>query len=328
MDRLDREHLVTRIADLLADVTRRLEAEHEQRVLGAGVSVGGHVHEGVVQLSPGLGWGRHPAWSEAGHGFRLQQYLEHRLDFPVIVDNDITALTAQILFNELVPSSFAVVSVLGEGIGGGLVQHGRIWRGAHGLAIEPGHLTIDYGPDARLCRCGNRGCLEAYTTPLRVLERMHEAVQAGSSFPLVSMRMAGLRPLDDKLVADIFDEAGGAMGRGLANIVNAVDPATILVFAQPEFLEPAEASAASTWRNSLERDFEQGAFSTGGQTDLIYRSMPLTELEDLGSQGAACLMVERLLDELGANAGDRPLLSGKRILDSPHLSRTFTLSTG
>lgn len=69
-------------------------------------------------------------------------------------------------------SSFesALLLTLGTGLGGGFVCEGRIFRGATGLGIEPGHIAIEAegGP---LCTCGRRGCLEMYVS-IRGLNRL------------------------------------------------------------------------------------------------------------------------------------------------------------
>ncbi|GAA1488011.1 ROK family transcriptional regulator [Brachybacterium sacelli] len=55
-----------------------------------------------------------------------------------------------------------------DGVGGALVTHGTIYDGLHGTAGEFGHITVDpAGPE---CRCGKRGCLEAYVSRERILE--------------------------------------------------------------------------------------------------------------------------------------------------------------
>jgi len=48
---------------------------------------------------------------------------------------------------------------LGTGIAAGLVVDGRLWRGARGSAGEVGHISVD--PRGRVCKCGQRGCIEA-----------------------------------------------------------------------------------------------------------------------------------------------------------------------
>lgn len=301
-DRTDQSHLIERLAQFIRDLGQ--EAGWA-RVLGVGVAVGGHVHNGVVHLSPGTGWGRLSAWGGEAGGLPLQDLLQQQLAVPVLVDNDITAFTAKVLITDAEPGieDFAVICLLGYGIGGGLVRDRTLYRGVHGLAIEPGHLVVDYGPDTPLCRCGNRGCVEAYTAPVKILERIVQETAASDDVPtMISMRAAGKRSADDEQVSNIFREAGRALGRGLANIVNTTDPGVIYLFAQPELLRPAEDSAASNWLQMVRATLEAHAFSIGKQTPLITRAKALNELEAISAQGAACLGVERLLDELNKRA--------------------------
>lgn len=49
---------------------------------------------------------------------------------------------------------------LGTGVGGGLVSQGKILSGAHGAALEVGHISLD--PEGPICYCGQRGCAENY----------------------------------------------------------------------------------------------------------------------------------------------------------------------
>ncbi len=64
----------------------------------------------------------------------------------------------------------ALMLTLGTGLGGGFVCDGRIFRGATGLGIEPGHIAIEV-EDGPLCSCGRRGCLEMYVS-IRGLNRL------------------------------------------------------------------------------------------------------------------------------------------------------------
>ncbi|BFO18489.1 hypothetical protein SHKM778_48770 [Streptomyces sp. KM77-8] len=92
---------------------------------------------------------------------------------PVTVENDVRALTvAEQWFGAGVGlSDFALVTV-GAGIGCGLVVHGQVVAGAHGVAGEIGHVAID--PAGRVCHCGNRGCVEAIAADQAILDRITE----------------------------------------------------------------------------------------------------------------------------------------------------------
>lgn len=59
------------------------------------------------------------------------------------------------------PDSFVMVT-LGTGVGGGIIQDGKILRGINYAAGELGHMTIRY--NGVPCNCGRKGCLEAYAS--------------------------------------------------------------------------------------------------------------------------------------------------------------------
>jgi predicted NBD/HSP70 family sugar kinase len=58
---------------------------------------------------------------------------------------------------------------LGTGIAAGIVSDGALWRGARGTAGEVGHISVD--PNGPLCRCGQRGCIEAFAGGGAIAER-------------------------------------------------------------------------------------------------------------------------------------------------------------
>ena len=112
---------------------------------------------------------------------------------------------------------------LSAGIGAGIVTDGRLLLGATGLAGEIGHVPAQ--PDGRLCRCGNRGCLETVAAPDAIARLLRdswgEPVTAADLPRLVRSGNAGaLRAVGD---------AADAVGRALANLVTLVNPAVVVV---------------------------------------------------------------------------------------------------
>lgn len=89
----------------------------------------------------------------------LGEELARRLGRPVRVENDVNAaaLGAFTLRGHSPARSMAYLN-LGTGLAAGLVLGGRLWRGAHGVAGEIGHIPVD--PAGPPCPCGQRGCLE------------------------------------------------------------------------------------------------------------------------------------------------------------------------
>jgi glucokinase len=198
-------------------------------------------------------------------GIPLKQELSARLGAPVFVDNDANlAALAEAYWAEGTAEGervdYVVMYTLGTGVGGGIIIDGRIFRGAHGLGAELGHLVIRAdGPDCP-GNCPNRGCLEALCsgTALGRDAREHakdrpdsglgrRLADAGhvSGIDVVELARAG----DDGSL-DLMDRFAINLGVGISNAVNAFEPELIVIGgglskASDLFLDRAIGEAAS-----------------------------------------------------------------------------------
>lgn len=176
-----------------------------------GVGVPGWVRDGVV-----LGLPNRPGWE----GLPLADRLATALGVPVVVDNDATAAAAGGWWTRGRPSDLAVLT-LGTGVGGGLIAGGRLVRGG-GTAGEIGHLWI--GGDRR-CGCGSVGCLETRvgTVGLRAGAAERGRV-VDDGLAVIEAARRG-EAWAEEVVADAAD----ALGKGLANLANLLDPDELLL---------------------------------------------------------------------------------------------------
>lgn len=117
----------------------------------------------------------------------------------------------------------AVVVTVGTGIGGGLVVGGRVVRGAGGMAGEYGHMTIV--PDGLPCECGRRGCWEQYVSGRALLRAAYGREQEQAE----GVRVTEAARKGDPVALKAFAEVGLWLGRGLANLVAALDPERIVL---------------------------------------------------------------------------------------------------
>ncbi|MCL8025161.1 ROK family transcriptional regulator [Nocardioides bruguierae] len=117
-------------------------------------------------------------------------------------------------------SSFFVK--ISHGVGGGLIVADQLFRGASGSAGEIGHLTLDeQGP---LCRCGSRGCLEAYAS-IQTVQQMMAGQLPDAGFPqIVSAAEEG-----SVAARRAIEDAGLHLGWALASIVNLFNPAIVVI---------------------------------------------------------------------------------------------------
>lgn len=168
-------------------------------------------------------------------GLDLQDRLCESLQRPVTVVNDATAAClAESRAGAAAGCADVVLLTLGTGVGGGAVVGGRLLRGASGGAGEFGHLVVADG--GRPCPCGNHGCLEAYASGRAIGEIASEQLAAGRT----SRALAGAARLDasavsraaedgDPLAREVLEETGRWLGVGLASLVNAFDPAVLVI---------------------------------------------------------------------------------------------------
>jgi glucokinase len=172
-------------------------------------------------------------------GVPLRAELARRFGVPVYVDND--ASCAALAEAEALDARELVMLTLGTGVGGGVVTGGKIFRGAHGLGGELGHVVVEAdGPECPGAGCPNRGCLEALCSGT-ALERA-----AGRKGREV---VAAAREGDADARAHL-DRLGRYLGIGISNMVNAFQPEYVAIGgglsgAADLFLETAIAEAGS-----------------------------------------------------------------------------------
>jgi predicted NBD/HSP70 family sugar kinase len=162
----------------------------------------------------------------------LREALSARIVCPVTVDNDANMVTlAELWFGAgRSLSNFATITIE-HGIGMGLVLNHQIYRGAGGLGTEIGHTKVQL--DGALCRCGQRGCLEAYVADYALVREAYTALNLGKSdigLPHVVLeKLYEQAKHGNDAARAIFHRAGRYLALGLANVVNLFDPSLILL---------------------------------------------------------------------------------------------------
>ena len=123
------------------------------------------------QIEPGTGRVVH-AVNLGVEELDLVAATQSRLGVPVGVENDVKAAALGAFVLHGGSGSMGYLN-LGTGIAAGIVSEGVLWRGARGTAGEVGHISVD--PNGPLCRCGQRGCIEALAGGGAIAERWGHA---------------------------------------------------------------------------------------------------------------------------------------------------------
>ncbi|WP_432988690.1 ROK family protein [Dactylosporangium sp. CA-233914] len=190
-------------------------------VLGIGIGVPGTVEQADPPLvyAPTLGW----------RGVSFHDLLRERgVGAPLFVENGAkTQGQAEMWFGAGRGVGNAVVVLVGSGVGAAVITNGTVYRGASSSAGEWGHTTVVYG--GRVCRCGARGCLEAYVGAEGILERYRTL---DPDTPAADGEIADVTALiaaDTPAAAEILAETAGMLGAGIGNLVNLFNPERVVL---------------------------------------------------------------------------------------------------
>ncbi|MFI5530513.1 ROK family protein [Kitasatospora sp. NPDC051853] len=224
----DHGHDVDHVVELmLTGITEVLERTGVDRatVLGVGIGVPGIVEQGepdsdgygVVVHSQTVGWDAVP----------LGRLLRAGTDLPLYVDNGAKTLgQAEMWFGAGQGARHAVVALFGSGVGACVIADGSRFRGATSSAGEWGHTKVHVG--GRLCRCGSKGCLEAYVGAEALVERWGAAPPGSSEKEGLAALLAAAEAGDPAAEA-LLAEAAEYLGAAIADLVNLFNPERIVI---------------------------------------------------------------------------------------------------
>ncbi len=173
----------------------------------------------------------HPGYNDNGilrntinnpylEGFNINQYLK-KYGKPFIAMNDADLFTyAEALMGNGKNYSIVLGVIWGTGIGGGIVINKKIYTGKLG-AGEIGHTIINV--NGRKCRCGKKGCLEAYSGGYSIVKHFHEL---GGSKKIKTVKE--ILELNSQISRKVMREAMKYMQIGLSNIINVLSPEIVI----------------------------------------------------------------------------------------------------
>jgi glucokinase len=231
-------------ADAAADCAAVFGAAHQllgpRQPAAIGVSFGGPVDysTGTVRLSHHV-----PGWENVP----LQAIVEKEFHAPARVDNDANvAALGEYRFGAGQAAASLMYITVSTGVGGGWILNGDIWRGQDGMAGELGHVVVD--PAGPVCLCGKRGCVERLASGpylaqhARELLLLNESISADPASGAILRRLVGgdISQVDARRVAEaaaqgdalavrVLAEAAHALGVGIGNAANLINPSRFVI---------------------------------------------------------------------------------------------------
>ncbi|MGB3500712.1 MAG: ROK family transcriptional regulator [Mesorhizobium sp.] len=163
-------------------------------------------------------------------GIDFSDILSARFGVPVAVENDCNMIAVALRWQS--PERYGrdfIAVLLSHGIGMGMVLRGELFSGTRSSAGEFGHMV--HLPEGALCRCGRRGCIEAYAGNYAIWRNAHGVAQDQMIAFDVSdediRKLADRARSGDTLAREAFRIAGEAIGYGLGNLFSLIDAAPV-----------------------------------------------------------------------------------------------------
>ncbi|MCX4326897.1 MAG: ROK family glucokinase [Lachnospiraceae bacterium] len=237
---IDKWEIVTRKEDngsqILPDIAASVQDKNSEKniaieeIEGIGIGVPGPVTEdGRVLKCANLGWGVLSVTDELR---RLTGISKARAGN----DANVAALGEQWRGGGRGFDSIVMVT-LGTGIGGGIIQNGKILTGSNGAAGEIGHIKVNFNETAT-CGCGGHGCLEQYSSATAIMRHARELVTVTEEESYLRQfeteKITGKEIFDgykagDNLAKQVVKRFAEYLGIGLSHVTAVVDTQAFVI---------------------------------------------------------------------------------------------------
>jgi len=201
----------------------------DKKVVSIGVGCPGPLdpHKGIIYAPPNM-----KGWNKVYLGRELRKHFKNK----IVIDNDANAAAlAEWKFGAGKGTKDMIYLTISTGVGSGIIIDGRLYRGL-GSAGELGHCTINYknGPK---CKCGLRGCLEAYISGTSLISEAKKKKYKKSLIYKIAKKGNKISPAiifqvarkGDKIAKEIITKACEAFAFALINIIHTFHPEKIIL---------------------------------------------------------------------------------------------------
>ncbi len=209
-------------AEIVAGIDEVLDAVSgsTESIIGIGVGVPGIVEQGeqILVHAPTIDWKAVPL---------VEMLRALDVTAPILIGNGAqTQAQAEMWFGAARGARYAIVALVGSGVGAAIISDGAPYQGVSSSAGEWGHTTLVHG--GRACRCGARGCLEAYVGAESILDQYGPA-SAGADEAAQIAALVEAAEAGNESAARLLDETAGYLGAGIGNLINLFNPERVVL---------------------------------------------------------------------------------------------------
>ena len=233
---LDKWEIVTRkenggeliLPDIAESIKKKAEEKNiaKEEVLGVGIGVPGPVDsKGTIYKAANLGWGV----------FNVSEKLGELTGFSVKTGNDANVAALGEMWKGGGKGYSSIVAVtLGTGVGGGVIVEGKLIAGSTGAGGEIGHIHVEDN-ETIPCGCGNKGCLEQYTSATGITRLANERLAKDDKPSVLREGEVSAKTVfdavksGDELAIEVAEVFGMYLGKGLATVACVVNPEAFVI---------------------------------------------------------------------------------------------------
>ena len=266
----------------------------DKAVVGVGIAAAGPIdaESGSFYSPPNL---------QVLDGVCIKGIWEEATGYPIVIGNDATMAAlgeynygAGLDPDDGIESSRTLLYLtISTGVGGGVVDRGKVVVGAHGMAAEVGHMRIDSGESAPTCQCGNKGCLEALVSGTSIvrlfnleLDRVADTVkQSWNERQVDTQVIFEAANYGDPIAESILTKVIADLSVGITNLVHLFNPDRVVLGGG------VSLSLDKFGYIEIIRDMVAGAVMSSRHKEFNIKPAKLGD--NAGLIGAACLIWEQ-----------------------------------
>ena len=251
--------------DFISDMVSDFLKKNEGRIVGISLGLHGVAdsEKGVLINAPNLNWKNIP----------IKYMLQEKCNIDVYVQNDVRLMAnAEMNYGIAKDYDDFVYFYIGSGVGAAVVSGGELLKGCNNAAGEIGHTVID--PDGPVCRCGKRGCLQAFVGEDAMLDKLAVNLHLSDKLNKESSCFDIMREYvknSDEAAKKVVESEIKYLSVGISNIINIFDPELIVVGSDIEYFEQAVVEEISG-QNKIETSTDikcETVFSSLGKDAVI-----------------------------------------------------------
>ena len=203
--------------------------KNDLKAIGAGAPGVIDTKNRNVRYAPNLPWKDHA----------LGRIMEEEFKVPFVMGNDVNVgVLGEWKYGAARGYSHVIGIFVGTGIGGGIIIDGKLFTGAGFAGAEIGHMTIN--TEGPLCNCGQRGCLEAYSSKIAITRELRAGIDMGMPTVLADILAEEKGVIEssdlkkavlqgDRLAISTLQRAAYYLTAGIGNLINIFNPEIVIL---------------------------------------------------------------------------------------------------